>query len=590
MSRRAAHSPQSTRQDSSAEPVEHVPVLIAGGGPVGLTLALELEHHGVEALLIERNLTTTQHPKMDITNGRSMELFRRLGVADLLRSVAVPTDHPMVVSWVTKMTGWELTRFTYPCVDEQFEEMRSRNDGRLPLEATMRLSQIILEPTLKEHLEAHAQHVRLRYGWALESFTQDDAGVDAVIRSTGTGRTRRVRASYLAGCDGAGSTARRALGIGCDSIDLRQLVLKELGPRKVAAMAARAFAASRERPADGRFYMVHFTSTDRDFFERFGTAWHLQSPEGWVLISQNDCDTWTLHMPLGIGQDAGSIDPKHLLHETLGGPFDCEILVDNAWTPRLVVADRFGHGRVWLAGDAVHQVPPTGGYGMNTGVGDAVGLGWSLAALVQGWGEPGLLAAYETERRAVALRNRKAAARHALVRMAAKAGFRKSLHSEGWNGERSRRRLGREIKDLGNLENEALGIELGYRYTDSPVVCPEPGSPPLQNLDEYVPTTWPGARPPSVHLADGRALFDLLGPGFTLLRFAGIDVQPLVDAAERRGVPLEVVDIRDDHARRLYERDLVLIRPDQHVVWRGNALPDAPVRVVDRVRGALAPV
>jgi hypothetical protein len=186
----------------------------------------------------------------------------------------------------------------------------------------------------------------------------------------------------------------------------------------------------------------------------------------------------------------------------------------------------------------------------------------------------------------VALRNESAAARHTLVRFAIKAAFRRAIHSEGWNGERARRRLGREIADLGNLENEALGIEFGYRYDHSPIVAVEHGQPPVLTLDSYTPTTWPGSRPPSVYLDDGHAVFDLFGKGFTLLRFTDTDVAPLVEAAHQRGVPLDVVDIRDEHAHRLYERDLVLIRPDQHVAWRGNALSLEPLGLIDKVRGA----
>ncbi|MDT5151152.1 MAG: hypothetical protein QOI01_2885 [Mycobacterium sp.] len=570
----------------TSDTVEHVPVLIAGAGPVGLTLALELEHHGVDALLVERNTTTTRHPKMDITNGRSMELFRRLGVADYLRKLAVPADHPMVVTWVTKLNRWELTRFTYPSVEDSDTQIRTRNDGTLPLEPSMRISQILLEPALKERCDTDSKHIQVQYGWQVQSFTQDTDGVDVVLTSPETGQKRRVRAQYLAGCDGAGSAVRQGLGIDLDMIDLRRLAIKELGPHRIAAIVARAWAASRARPSDGRFFMVHFTTRDKDFFGRFGTVWHVQSPEGWVLISQDDDDAWTFHHPLGIGDDPDRIDPRELLFRCLGRSFECEIHVANAWRPRLAVAKRFGSGRIWLAGDAVHQVPPTGGYGMNTGIGDAVGLGWVLAALVQRWGGQELLGAYETERRAVAIRNRQAAGRHALVRLAITAAFRSSIHSEGWNGERSRRRLGREIADLGNLENEALGIEIGYRYGDSPIVSKETGLAPEQTLDAYSPTTWPGARPPSVYLADGRALFDLFAKGFTLLRFADIDAEPLAEAARQRLVPLEVIDIRDEHARQLYERDLVLIRPDQHVAWRGDSLPDAPGRLIDLVRGA----
>lgn len=575
-------------QAPQTPPIETTSVLVVGAGPVGLTLALELDHQGIDTLLVERNPTTTQHPKMDITNSRSMELYRRLGVADELRKVAIPDDHRIKVTWATNAVGWELASFEYPSVQETYEKIRERNDGTLPLEPAMRVSQVILEPALRDVLQARSRHVQVDYGWALESFQEDTEGVTAGLESGSTGQRRTVRARYLVGCDGAGSRTRQQLGIGLDEIDLRKLVLKELGVPQTAMSVARAFRATGQRPPDGRFYLVHFTTTDKEVLTRFGTVWHLQSPEGWTVISQNDGDTWTLHAPLGIGTDADKIDPREFVYARVGRRFEMDVLVANAWTPRLTVADSFGRRRVWLAGDAVHQVTPTGGYGMNTGVGDAVTLGWMLAAQLQGWGTPGLLRAYEQERRQVALRNRVASARHSMVRAAVMATYRAAMHSETWAGERTRGRIGREISDLGNLENEAAGIELDYRYDNSPVVCHETsGRTPQQRMDEYTPSTRPGVRPPSVHLDDGRAIFDLFGRGFTLLRFADHNVDALVDAAAQRGVPLDVVDIRDSHAHTRYERDLVLIRPDQHVAWRGNTLPDDPLPVIDRIRGEI---
>lgn len=580
-------SDQAQPATNQAGETEHVSVLIAGAGPVGLTLALELERHGIDALLVERNMSTTRHPKMDITNGRTMELFRRLGVADRLRELAVPAEHEMSVTWITKLDGWELARFRYPSVNQQRAQARARNDGSDSLEPNMRLSQALLEPALRDWHESSSRHIRVQYGWQVESFTQNSTGVDVVLYSQHQRGRRIVRADYLAGCDGAGSQVRQGLGIELDTVDLPGLAARRLGLRRTIGMLARAWLANRERPTDGRFYMVHFTSRDPDLSQRFGTAWHLQSPQGWTVISQNDDDIWTFHCPLGLGVDPDEIDPRAMLFEHLGKRIDCDIVLANVWTPRLSVATRFGFGRVWLAGDAVHQVPPTGGYGMNTGVADAVGLGWALAANIQGWGTPRLLGAYEKERRSVALRNRDAAGRHAIVRVAIKAAFRRSIHGEGWNGEYARRRLGREITDLGNLENQAFGIEWGYHYAQSPVIADEVGPAPIQTMDAYLPTTWPGARPPSVYLDDGRAIFDLFGTGFTLLRFADIDTEGLVKAAAARGVPLDVVDIRDEHARCLYQRDLVLIRPDQHVAWRGDVVPDNPFRVIDLVRGGV---
>jgi 2-polyprenyl-6-methoxyphenol hydroxylase-like FAD-dependent oxidoreductase len=575
-----------TNVGPASSSVEEVPVLVAGGGPVGLTLALTLARQGVAAILVERNPSTTTHPKMDITNGRSMELFRHLGVADELRKVAVPEDHPFDVSWVTKLDGWELARFRYPTVSQRRADIGECDDGTMTLEPAMRVSQALLEPALKGILESRMPQIDIRFGWALETFAQDANGVDAVIRCSATGEARAIRAQFLAGCDGAGSVVRTGLGIGLDDIDVRRLALRELGLTRLLPAAIRAYLADRERPMDGRIYLIHFTSPNRELFERFGTAWHTQSPEGWTLISQNDSDTWTLHTPLGVGIDADAIEPKQFLFTKLGIEFDCEIICANAWRPRLSLADSYGNGRVWLAGDSAHQVVPAGGYGMNTGVGDAIGLGWMLAAIVHGWADHRLLVAYEVERRGVAIRNRTASARHTLVRLAIKTAYRKAIHSQGWNGERSRRRLGREILDLGNLENEADGIEFGYCYDSSPVICNEPQRASVDHMHTYTPGTRPGVRPPSLFLEDGQAIFDLFGLGFTLLRFADLDVDSIVTGAAERGMPLKVVDIREDGARGLYERDLVLIRPDHHVGWRGDAVPDRPGVILDRVRGA----
>ncbi len=572
------------RSPDAAEVADlHTEVLVVGAGPVGLTLALELNRFAVPTLVIDKSATATQHPKMDITHGRSMELFRRLGVADALRAVAVSEERRTTVTWATGVGGWELARFDYPSVQEQREAIRSVNDGSLALEPSMRVSQVLLEPVLRDEAD-RAAHVRTAYGWGLESFTETPEGVTATIILTATGERRRVHAAYLLGCDGAGSVVRRQLGIDLGSIDLRRHLTGELGLRRVLPALARHLRAGL-RPMSGRFHLVHFHTTDREIDRRFGPTWHLQSPAGWTLISQDDAGTYTLHVPIGVGEKAAGADPAELVQRVLGHRFELEVLQANEWTPRLTVAESYGRGRVWLAGDAVHQVPPTGGYGMNTGVGDAVGLAWAVAARVQGWGGDGLLTAYETERRGVALRNRAAAARHATVRAAIHTTAWGRMHRDGWQGETTRRGVGQEIRDLGNLENEAWGIELGYRYDGSPVIWPEVGSALTAPLDRYLPTTAPGARPPSVFLADGTAIFDLFDVGFTLLRFADVDVAPMVAAAEVCRVPLTVVDIRDRLAHELYERDLVLIRPDQHVAWRGNGVPAEPAAVLDRIRG-----
>ncbi len=564
------------------------PVLIAGGGPVGLVLAHELAHRGVDALLVERNPETTRHPKMDVTNGRSMEHFRRLGIADAIRQRAVPSDHPMSVVWVNRVAGWELARFEYPSVDWGRDIIRYVDDGSLPLEPDMRISQVVLEPVLKEILETRCPGIEVRFGWELVSFQQDAEGVTSLLRHGASGETQEVRSLYLAGCDGAASVTRKGLGIGLDDLDARSLMgdAMDFRGRLDALRSSLRRRLGGGRAAGGALYLIHFRSRDRDFFERFGRAWHIQSPDHGTLIAQNDVDTWTLHVPLPAGLDPATLDPRAFLFANIGAEFDCEILVANAWAPRLALAQRYGDGRVWLAGDSAHQVIPTGGYGMNTGVGDAVALGWRLAALLEGWGGPGLLPAYEWERLPVGRRNRAASARHMAIRL--QIGFASSakIHGASRRGERARRALGRRILALGNLENEALGIELDDRYEGSPLVTSEAGKPPAHAMAHYRPSSWPGLRAPSLYLGDGSALFDRLGPGFTLLRFSESDSGALESAAASCGLPLRVLDVRDARARRLYERKFVLVRPDQHVAWRGDALPSDCDAVLDRLRGA----
>lgn len=533
------------------------PVIVAGGGPVGLATAFELQARGIRVLLVERNPTTTRHPKMDVTNGRSMELFRRLGIADAIRDVAVPRSSPMDVVWVTRLGEWELTRFPYPDVESWREDIRVNNDGSQALEPYMRLSQVVLEPTLRTMLE-NKSLVEMRFGWELTGFEEDADGVTVDLHEVATGKREKRRCSLLAGCDGGGSIVRERLGIAWE------------GQHNIA-----------------RFYMVHFRSEERELLQRFGIAWHYQSPLGSTLIAQDDREIWTLHCLLPEHVAAEAVVPEKLAFEALGREFPIEVIQANAWSPHLVVAASYGRGRVWMAGDAVHQVIPTGGYGMNTGIGDAADLAWKYAAFLEGWGGAGLLASIDAERRPVGAGIVAASGSHMQVRFDIAAAYDPSIHEANPEGDIARRAYGELIASLGNLENEARGIELGYRYRGSPIVWSEDQEPEWRARD-YVPSTWPGVRAPHVFLDDGTALFDHFGPWFTLVRFSDEAAEPLLDAARDRGLPVKLLDIRDAHVRGIYERDFVLIRPDQHVAWRGDAMPGDPLAVIDRVRGAAA--
>ncbi|KQZ46738.1 hypothetical protein ASD54_21825 [Rhizobium sp. Root149] len=521
-----------------------------------MTLALDLARRGVRCLIVERNDTTTKHPKMDITNSRSMELFRALGIAEELRAAAVPTSHPFDVSWITDFTGEELHRFSYPSVDAMRERIRQTNDGTQPLEPPMRVSQVVIEPVLLAAI-ARQPLIEHRFNTQFHSYRESESGLVVALRDVVEGKTQEISCQYLVGCDGGGSQVRQEAGIELE------------GQARVM-----------ER------FMTHFRSSERDLLMRWGVAWHYQSVYG-TLIAQDDDSIWTLHSRFPDGE-MGDVDPRSLIRRFVGRDIDAEILVANRWAPHLLVAKSYRSGRVFLAGDAAHQYIPTGGYGMNTGIGDATNLGWKLAAKVLDFAGETLLASYEAERLPVGKRNCAAAKKNNDVRRAIGAIYGDALFEQGSRGDLARSQASKDIASLGNLENEAWGIEHGYVYDGSPVVGREEGAAPEFDPAVYAPSTFPGARLPSTFLPDGTAIYDLLGDWLTLLIFAKTEGRGrFEEAAAKFGVPLKIVEIEAGKLAAIYERPLILVRPDQHVAWRGDAIPDlgGAIDVIARTLG-----
>ncbi len=531
-------------------------VLIAGGGPVGMVLALELARYAIRSIVVEQNKTTTRHPKMDLTNGRSMELFRRLGIIDEFRAVGVPEDQTMDITYATSATGHLLHTFDYGTPKEHRALSRATNDGTMTLEPYMRVSQVVLEPVLKKAID-ESPYVDVRFGHKFEDFTQDANGVTSTISHNDGHYT--LRSQYLAGCDGGSSRVRHKA-----EIDLE-------GDFGIVPI-----------------YMIHFRSTDLEVLGKFGAAYHLQTGFG-TLIAQNGKDTWTLHVVLDPDTDPASITPSELLEQFAGTKFDYEILVANHWTPHLVVAERYRNGRVLLAGDAAHQFIPTGGYGMNTGVWDAADLGWKLAAVIDGWGGDALLDSVE-ERRKIALQNRDAAVRHMNDRFAIEGFIRKKrceVDIEAKETESVRKEIADEIKRVGNAENESWGIEHGYRYIGSNVIVypkdrsDEPEFDPLHAQ----PSVWPGSRLPHYYLSDGQPLYDKLGKGFTVIRLDGADASALSDAALDLGIPFDIISVSNDENLSKLRKTFILVRPDHHIAWSGDALPEDCAELLKTVVG-----
>lgn len=520
------------------------PVLIAGGGPVGMTLALSLARYGVRSILVERNPETTRHPKMDLTNGRSMELFHRLGIDEQLRDAGVPRENAFDILWITNMVGHDLHRFHYPSANEKTRIIRAGNDGSHGAQAPLRVSQVQIEPVLKAAIDANPL-IDVRFGTRFDGFIENGAdGVIATIAEETTGAEQQVACRFLAGCDGGGSRVRRRLDIKLD------------GEENVAGA-----------------YMVHFRTDDRDLLQRWGPIYHLQNGAG-TIIAQNDRDVYTLQAWLLPGMNPDEMTPEGVLEGWIGTHFEYEILQANPWFAHFVVAERYRDVSTLLAGDAAHQFIPTGGYGMNSGIADAAGLSWVLAARINGWGGDALLDAYDAERRTTAWWHLEASRRHMGVRIQISQlyGEAGDILAEGPEGDSRRAKLAEQIAALGNAENESWGVEYGYRYDTSAVIAHEPGAPLVDPLI-YRPATWPGARLPHVFLADGAAIHDKLGLFFTLVALDDTDTSQIETAAAAVGVPLAVLRLNQPDLRAIYERNLILVRPDQHVAWRGDAPP-----------------
>lgn len=536
--------------------VECTDVLVVGAGPVGLTLAVDLGRRGVRCTLVEQKTAPEFLPKTERCNARTMEIFRRMGLAEKIRGAGLPADVPMDVYVILAMNEPPLLRLAYPSVSEARAQIAACNDGSMPLEPYQLVSQYTIEPLLKQEAEA-LPSVTVRYGCEFLALSQDGDTAVATVRSS-EGAADRIRAQYIVGCDGGSSAVRKQLGI----------QLRGEGNLLRLYQALYHCPTLYDRipigngPGRGRHY-------------------HVADGQATFLIMQDSTRHWTLHAVVDRPEEMAA-----QFERTIGIPIEYEMLYVGAWKQNLLLADRYGDGRVFLAGDAAHLVIPTGGLGMNTGVGDAIDLSWKLHGTLGGWGGPNLLASYEIERRQVGDRNVGASRYASLGRRTWRAQYRSNIREATPEGQATRDLVARTANVEQRKTNEMIGAELGYRYVGSPIVADEPGGP-AHFFREYVPTTWPGARLPHVWLEDGTPLHDRIGDGYTMLRLGGTtaDTRDLERAMHATGAPFQTLTIDEAPPRDVYGYDLILVRPDLHVVWRGNAAPDEPQRLAALVTG-----
>ncbi len=541
-------------------------VLVVGGGPVGATLAMDLAWRGIDVTVAEqRHRGEPPSVKCNHVAARTMEIFRRLGVAQTVRNAGLPPDYPNDVSFRTTTVGIEFARIPIPCRADRYTAKDGPDTWWPTAEPPHRINQIYLEPLLVQHASAmpglHYLHRTRVHG-----FVQSDEGVVAEAQDLDSGEELLIACDYLVGCDGAHSDIRRQLGI------------KLTGDAVI-----------------GRTQSTYFRAPDLIRRMQAKPAWSTQSlnpRRSANMFAIDGRETWLVHNYLRPDEtefDAVGRDRCLRLILGVGDDFNYQVLGQEDWIGRRMLAERFRDRRVFICGDAAHIWVPFAGYGMNAGIADAMNLSWQLAGVLQGWAGPAILDAYEAERSPITEQVSRYAMNTAQSLARTRAEVPANIEDPGPEGAAARERLGRLVYELNVPQYCCGGLNFGSFYDASPIIAYDDEAPPAYTMYDFTPSTVPGCRTPHVWLRDGRPLYDALGPGFTLLRFdTSVATDALARAAAQRGVPLLILDV--DAAVPYGAHKLVLSRPDQHVAWRGNAVPDDALALIDRVRGAATPL
>ena len=533
---------------------EH-PVVIVGGGPIGIATALELAFHRVPSVILEQRSRGVHLPmRANLTNLRTMEHFRRWGIADKLReNDPISNEFERSTTWVTHLNGKLVKDFPRAFDFSEPTPLGSDRPEWAPNTA--------IDKTMQDAAAARPE-IDLRFGCEVIGLDQDADGVNVRYRDA-DGAERRVWGQYLLGADGSRSFVRKTLGIRMEGV--ADVVAGSIWHVEARGMIARSTV--------GKSSFVWFINEYRDSLL--------------FIVQDSDKERYMFMLvPATEGADPNSWeDTKKIILRNIGFDTPLKNLGGGAVSIHSLVVPRFNQGRIFLAGDAAHLISPMGGFGLNLGIGDAVDLGWKLAATIQGWGGDRLLETYGFERSKVIRWILQECADNTAV--LAPQLVERGIAAHGPEGDAIRERVGQRIYETKTKEFASWGAQLGYRYEGSPIVVPDGSTPPPLSMAVFTPSAFPGCRAPHVWLQDGRSLFDGFGPDFTLLRLDGVtDTGPIEQAARERGVPLVVFEPNHPGLADLYEAKLALIRPDQHVAWRGNGAPTEPLALMDSIRGA----
>lgn len=535
-----------------------VDVLIAGAGPCGLMLANELGLRNVPCLVVDPKATTAFNPQANATQARTMEHFRRIGIARQVRALGLPGHHPTDIAYFTRFARHELARLRLPTAARATEQIKTMSGSWSAAELPHRVSQKYVEAVLREHAEQRTGR-GIGFGWRLQSFDDTPDGVVAQVVSVEGGDPVTVRARYLVGADGARSGVRTALGI-------------DMGG---ATGLQRQFMG-------GKMFAIYLRAPT--FYARFPhhIAWMYVSVnhERRVFMASVDGHgEFAFHAavhPHETPEDWTHDDARRIFAEASGIDIPIKVLSTGVWIAgHSLVAERYQRGHVFIAGDAAHLFTPTGGLGYNTAVGDAVNLGWKLAAVLKGQAQAPLLDSYEQERRPIGLRN--TACARAFADSVGLFEVTPALEADDPTGERLRAEASEVLGAHVRREFNIPGVTFGERCDLSPIVFGEPAQAPPDDANAYVPSTLPGGRLPHRWLGGERSLYDLLGFEWTVLTPPRLtaEAESLAEAGRTAGLDVTLLALDASEVGDLLDDGVLLVRPDQVVAWRGVEITDA---------------
>ena len=545
--------------------MKEVSVLITGGGSVGLSLAAELGWRNIDCMVIEKADGLNNHPRANAVANRTMEYYRRWGIDKEITEAGIPPDHPADYYWVSSLHGKQLHRISLP----PFKKIREVKDAGGYVKEEHTWSPYLKTITGQNEVEQvilnyiySLSNIDMKFNYELKNFDQDSLGVICKVKNNKTGKIEDIKCKYLIACDGGKSMVREKLNIG---------------------LTGRADMA--------KFVSIYFKAPDFMKCHKFGTAnifFPLHKDYAGFLLNWDGGTTFTYHLMLKPGQLWNKINAKNSIEAVLGKSTDIDILSIQPWSAHALVADKYHDNRVIMAGDAVHLFTPTGGFGMNTGVSDAIDIAWKVQAMVEGWGGNKLIDSYFDERHPIGIRNTREAA-DCFDQLNSVMVHGDILDEESDRADKLREELSLNLKEQDKLIASS-GTLLGYRYNNSSIIIPDGTQETIDNPRKYIPTARPGHRAPHIWLEEGVSIYDKFGKNFTLLVISHdvSDANILICEAKNIGIPIKLLKINDQDVLNLYKNKYVIIRPDLMVAWRSDSIPNKPVDILNKITGVIS--